>query len=185
MPKFAWQMSKTGAGALPMFLTAVTLSMATMAFCEVRAQTTAPAPSPQPIQVPPSQPAAPNQQQPSPPPAQPGIRAVDPASVRLTFYTVQPADMLVSNLLDADVYNLQNEEIGEVEDIIVDQGRVIRAVIISVGGFLGLGERNVAADPGSLVLMREAGGDIRIVANTAREDLQNAPEFKFEGNMSR
>lgn len=185
MFRFAWQRSKTSAGALPMFLAAITVSTATMAFNEARAQTTAPAPSPQPNQAAPSQPAAPNQQQPSSPPVQPGIRAVDPATVRLTFYTVQPADMLASNLLDADVYNLQNEEIGEVEDIVVDQGRVIRAVIISVGGFLGLGERNVAADPGSLVLMREAGGEIRVVANTTREDLQNAPEFKFEGNMSR
>ncbi|WP_201863869.1 PRC-barrel domain-containing protein [Microvirga soli] len=185
MLRFAWEGSKTSADALPIFLTAIALSMATMTLNEARAQTTAPAPSPQPNQAAPNQPAAPNQQQPNSPPAQPGIRAVDPTTVRLTFYTVQPADMLVSNLLDADVYNLQNEEIGEVEDIIVDQGRVIRAVIISVGGFLGLGERNVAADPGSLVLMREAGGDIRVVANTTREDLQNAPEFKFEGNMSR
>lgn len=160
------------------FLAAIGISAATMLAYGAQAQTPAPAPS-QPSQT------APNPSQTSPQPAQPGIRAVDPATVRLTFYTVQPADMLASNLLDADVYNLQNEEIGEVEDVIIDQGRTIRAVIISVGGFLGIGERNVAADPGSLVVTREAGGEIRIVANTTREDLKNAPEFKFEGSMSR
>lgn len=87
--------------------------------------------------------------------------------------------MLASKLLDAEVYNLQNEEIGEVEDIIIDQGRIVRAVVISVGGFLGIGERSVAADPASLVLMRNSGGELRIVANTTREDLKAAPEFKF------
>jgi PRC-barrel domain len=167
------------------FLAAVGLSAAIMSLYEVRAQTNAPAPSPQPGQAAPAQPAVPSQPQPSSPPAQTGIRTVDPTTIRLTFYTVQPADMLASNLLDADVYNLQNEEIGEVEDVIIDQGRTIRAVVISVGGFLGIGDRNVAADPASLVLMREAGGELRVVANTTREDLQNAPEFKFEGNMSR
>ncbi|MBD2749914.1 PRC-barrel domain-containing protein [Microvirga sp. BT688] len=180
MLKSSWARicANMGARTIP-FLGAASLSLVTISFAGAQAPTATPAPSPPAAQAPSSPPQA------NPQPAQPGIRTVDPTTVRLTFYTVQPVDMLVSNLLDADVYNLQNEEIGEVEDVIVDEGRVIRAVIISVGGFLGLGERNVAADPGSLVLMREAGGEIRVVANTTREDLQNAPEFKFEGNMSR
>lgn len=180
MLKFSWARIRANMGALTIpFLGAASISLVAMSFAGAHAQTATPSPSPPAAQAPSNPPQA------NPQLAQPGIRTVDPTTVRLTFYTVQAADMLVSNLLDADVYNLQNEEIGEVEDVIVDEGRVIRAVIISVGGFLGLGERNVAADPGSLVLMREAGGEIRVVANTTREDLQNAPEFKFEGNMSR
>jgi sporulation protein YlmC with PRC-barrel domain len=151
-----------------------------------------------------------NQAQPAPPPAQtpppsaqpsaggssagatspgsttqPGIRAVDPATVRLTFYAVRPVDMLMSNFMDTDVYNLQNEEIGEVEDVIIDEGRTIRAIVISVGGFLGIGDRNVAVEPGSVVITRGEGGSIRAVVNATRENLEKAPEFKFEGNMRR
>lgn len=144
-----------------------------------------------------TQPAAPNQSapqttQPIPAPsapagsAQPGIRTVDPASMTVTFYTVRPADMLAENLIDADVYNLQNEEVGEIEDLIIDEGKTIRAVVIGIGGFLGIGERRVAVDPGSLVINRGANGEIaRVVINTTRENLKNAPEFKFEGNMRR
>ncbi len=167
------------------------------------AQTTPPPPAGQ------GQPAQPPGQTPAPPPsqppaggsgapavspgtagapgqaAQPGVRAVDPTTVRLTFYTVRPADMLMSKFLDTDVYNLRNEEIGEIEDVIIDEGRTLRAVVISVGGFLGIGDRHVAVEPGSVVITRGEGGSTRAVVNTTREELEKAPEFKFEGNMRR
>lgn len=117
--------------------------------------------------------------------AQPGIRAVDPTTLRLTFYSVRPVDMLASNLIGLDVHNLRNEEIGEIGDLIVDEGKMIRGIVIDVGGFLGIGERHVVVEPGSILVTREAGGSLKAVANTTREDLQKAPEFKFEGNMSR
>jgi sporulation protein YlmC with PRC-barrel domain len=117
--------------------------------------------------------------------AQPGIRAVDPTTLRMTFYTVQPANMLASRLIGLDVHNLQNEEIGEIEDLIMDDGKTIRGIVIDVGGFLGIGERRTVIEPGSIVITRETGGSLKAVVNTTREDLRKAPEFKFEGNVSR
>lgn len=121
---------------------------------------------------------------PAGPAGQPGIRTVDPTTVRMTFYTVGAADMLASNLMDMDVHNLQNEEIGEIEDLIVDEGKTIRGVVISVGGFLGIGERRVAVQPGSIVVTRE-GDDWKAVVNTTKDELQKAQEFKYEGNLRR
>jgi len=117
--------------------------------------------------------------------AQPGLRTVNPSTLVMTFYTVQPADMTASNLLDTDVYNLQNEQVGEIEDLVIDDGKRIRALVVGVGGFLGLGERYVAVDPASILINREANGSMRAVVNTTRDDLSKAPEFKFEGNMRR
>jgi len=117
--------------------------------------------------------------------AQPGIRAVDPTTLRLTFYTVAPADMLASRLMDLDVHNLQNEEIGEIEDLIIDDGKNIRGIVLEVGGFLGIGERRVVVQPGSVLVTREADGDLKAVVNSTKEDLRNAPEFRFEGNLAR
>ena len=161
----------------------------------VRAQTTAPAPAPAPSgqpapsTAPGTRPATPpaGTAQPAQPgqAAQPGIREVNPATLRITFYTVQPADMLASNLMGLDVHNLQNEEIGEIEDLVVDNGKTIRGIVIGVGGFLGMGERRTVIEPASVVVTREAGGSLKAVVNTTREDLKNAPEFKFEGNMAR
>lgn len=111
---------------------------------------------------------------------QSAIRTVDKAAtMRVTFYTVQAADMRASELIDTDVYNLQNEKIGEVEDLILDSGKNVKAVVVSVGGFLGLGDRNVAVQPGSVVLSEQNDGSARMVINTTKEELKNAPEFKF------
>ncbi|MGE4218912.1 MAG: PRC-barrel domain-containing protein [Alphaproteobacteria bacterium] len=43
-----------------------------------------------------------------------------------------------------EVYNGQNEKIGDIDDVLIDRDGKVEAVVIGVGGFLGLGERNVA-----------------------------------------
>jgi sporulation protein YlmC with PRC-barrel domain len=108
-----------------------------------------------------------------------GIQSVQPqAAVKLSFYAVQPADMRTSKLIGSSVYNLNDESIGEIEDIMIDNGKNVRAVVIGVGGFLGVGERNVAVEPGSLTIAEQSDGTIKIVANTNKDDLAKAPEVK-------
>lgn len=108
------------------------------------------------------------------------------AALEDTFYTaVAPSDMLASRLIGLDVYNLRKEKVGTIEDLIVDDNS-LRGVVISVGGFLGIGDRRVAVAPGSLLIARKEGSDdLNAVINTTREDLKNAPEFKFQGSLSR
>lgn len=107
-----------------------------------------------------------------------GIREVDAASMIVTFYKANPADFRAAKMIGRNVYNLDNEIIGDVEDIIVDKGNVVSAIIVGVGGFLGVGERNVAISPSSMV-MSKVGDSPRLVVNTTRDDLKNAPAFKF------
>jgi len=122
----------------------------------------------------------------SAPSNQAGVQAIDAKTVKMTFYEVSPADMLASNFIGSEVRNNQNnEEIGEIEDLIIDQGKTIRGVVLSVGGFLGLGERRVAVDPGSLVIRRESSGSMQVVSNTTKDELNKAPEFKYENNLQR
>ena len=49
-----------------------------------------------------------------------------------------------SKLDGVNVYNNANEKVGDISDVLFDQSGRIEAVVIGVGGFLGLGERNVA-----------------------------------------
>jgi sporulation protein YlmC with PRC-barrel domain len=49
-----------------------------------------------------------------------------------------------SKLSGVDVYNEANEKIGDVNDVILDKSGKAEKVILSVGGFLGIGERYVA-----------------------------------------
>jgi sporulation protein YlmC with PRC-barrel domain len=115
-----------------------------------------------------------------------GLRELDQlGSARIIFYRLGPADMRVSKLMGLDIRNLQNEDIGEIEDIILENGKTMRAVVIGVGGFLGMGERYVAVDPTSIVISRNEDGDVEAILNTTREDLRNAPEFRFDERRRR
>ena len=60
----------------------------------------------------------------------------------------QPGHWRSSKLEGLNVYNNNNESIGELKDLLVDNSGKIQAVVIRVGGFLGLGEHHVAAGQG-------------------------------------
>jgi len=112
---------------------------------------------------------------------QSGIQSAAPVgTMRLTFYEVQLADIRASKLMDADVFNVNNENIGEIEDIVIDNGKNIKALIVSVGGFLGIGDHNVAIDPRSVTVTEQANGEVKIVVNTNKEDLKNAPKVTMD-----
>jgi sporulation protein YlmC with PRC-barrel domain len=53
-------------------------------------------------------------------------------------------DWRASKVVGLNVYNAQNENVGSINDLLVDKGGNIKAAVISVGGFLGMGARLVA-----------------------------------------
>ncbi len=99
------------------------------------------------------------------------------------FVTIKPADFMTSKLVGANVYNNQNESLGEIEDLVVDNGRAITGVVVSVGGFLGVGESYVVLDP-STVVLNEKDGAWRAFVDTSRDTLKNAPKFKYSKKQS-
>lgn len=108
-----------------------------------------------------------------------GMQAVNTGTLALRFVTIQPADVLSSKLMGTDVYNKQNESIGEIEDLVIDNGKQLRAIVIGVGGFLGIGERYVAVDPATVVLVRD-GDSWRARVDTSKDDLKKAPTFEYK-----
>ncbi len=74
--------------------------------------------------------------------AQPGPST---AAAKLDFYTPTGSDVRGSDVIGMRVYNANNEHIGEIDDVILANGKDLKAYVIGVGGFLGVGERSVAA----------------------------------------
>jgi sporulation protein YlmC with PRC-barrel domain len=66
-----------------------------------------------------------------------------------TFVTAKPTDVLSNNLIGLNVTNQANKTIGEIKDLILSQGD-LSGYIVSVGGFLGLGERYVIVRPSAV-----------------------------------
>src|SRR5919202_1129579 len=60
------------------------------------------------------------------------------------FVTELPGAMRGSKLIGTEVIGQDHVRIGSIDDLLVDRDGRIRAVVIGVGGFLGIGEKNVA-----------------------------------------
>jgi sporulation protein YlmC with PRC-barrel domain len=60
------------------------------------------------------------------------------------LYQIKPGEWRASKLDGLDVYNTNNEKIGDISELIVDRSGKIQAVVIGIGGFLGMGEHQVA-----------------------------------------
>ncbi|WP_246726866.1 PRC-barrel domain-containing protein [Antarcticirhabdus aurantiaca] len=101
------------------------------------------------------------------------------ANVDLQFVTISEADIMASRLDDLHVYNNENERIGEIKDLAIQDGKTISGVVVSVGGFLGIGERYVLLKPSSIVLADQKG-TLRALVNTSKDELTNAPAFSYE-----
>jgi len=88
----------------------------------------------------PSTPPAATQTQPSVAPAAPATTM--PATPRVT--AAAPGTIKGSTLINMDVRNSADEKIGDINDVIVGTDGKVEQVIVSVGGFLGVGARKVA-----------------------------------------
>ncbi len=115
---------------------------------------------------------------------------------------MQQSDFYASNLIGMRIYNAENavaadttiadggeaewDDIGEINDIIVTQDGNVSAVILGVGGFLGIGERDVAVPMSEIIVVREEGDsdDRFLVVSTTKEALEQMPAFeRGDGDM--
>jgi sporulation protein YlmC with PRC-barrel domain len=82
-----------------------------------------------------------------------------------------------SRVIDATVYNAAGEEIGHVEDLVLDKtSDRIKFAVLGFGGFLGIGERYHALPWAALNYSEEQGG---YVVNISRADLEKAPSYEL------
>lgn len=138
-----------------------------------------PAPVPQPVPTPMAPAPAPT----STVPAIPGL-AIETWDISRGYLAVT-GDVRASDLIGAPVYssNLDTaEQIGTVSDVVLATDGSIRAVILGVGGFLGLGEKLVAVDFSAFEYMVATDNTERWVLPTTRELLESAPEFAWSSD---
>ena len=75
----------------------------------------------------------------------PSTSATAPTPNPSSFMTEMRAGTWRTSKLDGvDVYNSNNEKVGDINDMLLDSSGKVSAVVIGVGGFLGMGERYVA-----------------------------------------
>ena len=89
-----------------------------------------------------------------------------------------------SKMIGLNVYNPQNEKIGDISEILIDQSGKVVGYIIGVGGFLGMGQHDVLVQPGQLKFVMEP---VRTSSNNPPASGTNsntADRGNTAGNMS-
>ncbi|MGE0767241.1 MAG: PRC-barrel domain-containing protein [Hyphomicrobiaceae bacterium] len=122
---------------------------------------------------PPSSAPAPTQQQAKTPP-----KPVDGLITMQSDNTV-----LASNLIGAQVTGADGEGTAEISDVIVKTDGTIDGVVISVGGFLGLGAHSVAVKWNKIRLDPQPKGKTKLSLSATREDLKAAAKFKSKDDV--
>ena len=113
---------------------------------------------------------------------QPADAAATPGAPTASTIVV-PADIMsgatlmsASDYIGKRVYDTAGNDIGEVNDLILSNDGKIQATILGVGGFLGIGEKDVAV-PVSSVEMVKDGDSVKLVVNATKDQLEQAPTF--------
>lgn len=78
-------------------------------------------------------------------------------------------------ILGENVYNNIGEKVGEINDLIVTPNKALSYAIVGVGGFLGVGEHEIAVPVGQL---KQQEGKI-VLPGATKEALKAAPKFEY------
>lgn len=99
----------------------------------------------------------------------------------LSGYTRVDTDKLATKIIGSPVYDgtaADANNLGKISDIVINEDGTIAAVVLGVGGFLGIGEKQVAVDYSALQWVVAADNTERFVLQTTKDDLTNAPDFQ-------
>ncbi len=130
-----------------------------------------------------------------------GTAALAQTTPFVTYQADMTSDIYASELIGMRIYSAEKDydtftmdstvaagaetewdDIGEVNDVILGRDGQVRAVILGVGGFIGIGEKDVALPMSAIKMVREADAnsadDFFLVVNANKDVLTGAEEFK-------
>jgi hypothetical protein len=133
-------------------------------------------------------------------PSNPAAATTAPDAMGQYYTEMTAGDFQVSKIMGARVYATTKDvnsdlamdkvstdwdDIGEVNNIIVSKEGDVKAVILGVGGFLSIGEKNVAVKMDQLQFVKKSGdnpSDFYLVVKGDKSSLEKAPTWKMSSN---
>lgn len=105
------------------------------------------------------------------------------SSAQLTTATIVPSqastESNISTLIGTKVVNEASEPLGDVNYLLVNSSGQITTVVVGVGGFLGVGEKNVGFPYAALNFGTGPQGERTIKLKTTKSELEAAPKFAW------
>ena len=119
------------------------------------------------------------------PKSEPSPQVVIPApNGQPHWYTQRGNEMRASKLIGSNVKNDAGETIGSINEVVLDKAGRVAGVVIGVGGFLGIGEREVAVGFESLRVSLDSNDRAVVALNATKDALKAAPEWKWSGDRT-
>ncbi|WP_163265689.1 PRC-barrel domain-containing protein [Chelativorans alearense] len=96
---------------------------------------------------------------------------------RSQLQEAEPGQLSAENLTGTTVFGANEENVGEIGDVVLTPEGEVDAVIVDVGGFLEIGEKKVAIGMDNLAFMTDEGGDLYLYTEFTQQELEAQPEY--------
>jgi sporulation protein YlmC with PRC-barrel domain len=97
--------------------------------------------------------------------------------------TIPASSLTVTDWYKQDVYNPSNTKIGEVMDVLVGPNGQVNTVIVGVGGFLNVDQKDVAVNFNSIQKTMK-DNKVYLTMETTKDALKNAPGFRYDSDKT-
>ena len=97
--------------------------------------------------------------------------------------TVPNQSVTVTDWYKQNVYDPSNSKIGDVKDVLLSADGKVTALIVGVGGFLGMGEKDVAV-PFDAIKHTTRDNKVYLTMGTTKDELKAAPGLKYDRNTT-
>ena len=94
--------------------------------------------------------------------------------------SISANSVTITHWYKQSVYDPNDSKIGEIMDVLVDREGKATALIVGVGGFLGMGEKDVAVPFNAVQVTNKNNNKWYLVMNTTKDALKGAKGFKYD-----
>ena len=102
-----------------------------------------------------------------------------PTVQREGYQPVEASEMSADNLMGANVYDANDQDVGNIDDVVLGQDGSVEYAVIDVGGFLGIGTRTVAIGFDEMTVMQNQDmSDLRVYVDVTEQSLESMPEYE-------
>jgi sporulation protein YlmC with PRC-barrel domain len=106
-----------------------------------------------------------------------------PALAAETMSSLPPDSSTITNYYKQDVYDKGQNTVGKIDDVLIDKSGKITALIVGVGGFLGIGEKDVAL-PFSAVKSEQKNNKWYLTVDETKDSLKSAAGYKYDSSTT-
>jgi sporulation protein YlmC with PRC-barrel domain len=106
-----------------------------------------------------------------------------PALAAETMSSLPPNSFTITDYYKQDVYDNGKNSVGKIDDVLIDKSGKVTALIVGVGGFLGIGEKDVAL-PFAAVKAEKKDNKWYLTVGETKDSLKSAAGYKYDSSTT-